>query len=246
MSDDLAKVSSGDPLRIPAKVWNLVIDAVRAHLSQAGPSGGSGGFASSDSGVVMVRNDSGADRDAFNVLGIDDVEFDPATDLESFQYYPILSGITPTVADHAGRFVVLLDPVAAGEIGRAVASGVVPVQVDVVAESDTFADVKDGDVASLASGATGSATILWKPAGTGLKWCIVRLGGGAIAGDGLPPGGTTGQALEKLSNADGDAGWVSLPPGLPAGGGTYYVLQKVSATNYDVVWGPVHFLDVAP
>ena len=37
-----------------------------------------------------------------------------------------------------------------------------------------FADVADGVCTSLKSGGTGGATILWKEAGTGLKWALVR------------------------------------------------------------------------
>ena len=96
----------------------------------------------------------------------------------------------PAAADHIGNFVILLEP-AAGEIGRACISGVCPVRVDVNDEDDQFADVKDGEATMLESAPTGSARIIWKESGTGTKWAVVRLGGGA----GLPPGTTDGQVL---------------------------------------------------
>jgi len=42
---------------------------------------------------------------------------------------------------------------------------------------------------------------------------------GSITGDGMPPGGDTGQILAKASNTDFDAGWVDAPTGGGDGGG---------------------------
>ena len=71
MGDALRKVKPGDPLAIPAEAFNAFIDAARdvqsRRLAQR-----QGAQPAQDPGttVVLVRNDSGADRDRFDVLGI--------------------------------------------------------------------------------------------------------------------------------------------------------------------------------
>jgi hypothetical protein len=127
-------------------------------------------------GIVMVKNNSGSDVARFGVLGIDGALVDPATNADEFAARVVLKGITPTDADHTGKFVVLLESVKSGDVARAYISGVCPAKVDVIDADDTHADVKNSDRASLESRAGGSARVLWKESGTGVKWAIVLLG----------------------------------------------------------------------
>ncbi len=78
--------------------------------------------------------------------------------------------------EHVGRFVILAEPLADGEIGRAFAHGVCPVKINVEDESHTFADIEDAQTHYLKSGTSGAAQILWAESGTGEVWAIVRLG----------------------------------------------------------------------
>jgi hypothetical protein len=89
-------------------------------------------------------------------------------------------GISPTVADHLGRFAVLLEPVKQGDIGPACVAGVCIVHVDVQDEDHEYADIADGRY-RLATSDSGTARILWKEGGTGTKWAVVRLGAGGAA-----------------------------------------------------------------
>jgi hypothetical protein len=85
-----------------------------------------------------------------------------------------LSGGLPT---GGSSFVVAVEPIAAGKIGRVAVAGVVQAKINVVSESDTFATAKDGDLTQLSSASSGEATILWKESGTGAgKWALVRFG----------------------------------------------------------------------
>ncbi len=131
---------------------------------------------------MLVKNNSGADRGRFNVLGIDGPIFTPTESLDSFKNTIALKGITPAAATHVGKFVILQEPLADGELGRAVISGVTPVKIDVTDAGHGYADVKDAVCGTLASAASGSSMILWAESGTGEKWAIVKLGGGG----GLP------------------------------------------------------------
>lgn len=60
-------------------------------------------------------------------------------------------------------------------------------------------------------------------------------------GAALPAGGTTGQALVKASEADGDVVWDDLPDAepLPPGGTTGQALVKASEVDGDAEWGDI-------
>lgn len=52
----------------------------------------------------------------------------------------------------------------------------------------------------------------------------------------IPPGGTTGQVLEKDSSGDYDVSWHSLVNPLPTGGTVGQLMVKNSSTDYDIGW----------
>ena len=177
MGDALKKVKSGDPLVIPSQTFNTFIDAARAHKASQQASSQAECRAFRQSGIVLVKNASGADRQRFDVLGIDSPLISPTDNEDAFKNKVVLSGVTPASADHLGRFVVLLEPLADGKVGMACVAGVCVVHVDVQHDSHQFADIKDGEAASLESRDSSAATILWKESGTGLKWAVVHIAG---------------------------------------------------------------------
>jgi len=177
MGDAMKKVKSGDPLVIPAPTYNAFVDAAVDHKGRQQASGQAERQAFRQSGIVLVKNASGADRQRFDVLGIDAPVITPTDNEDAFKNKVVLSGTTPSESDHLGRFVVLLEPLADGKVGMACAAGVCAVHVDVQHENHRFADVKDGEAASLESRESGAATILWKESGTGLKWAVVHVAG---------------------------------------------------------------------
>jgi len=128
--------------------------------------------------IILVENGSGADRDRFDILGIEQPIISPTDNLDEFHRQVAIKGITPNSAYHFGNFVILLEPLAAGSIGRGCVSGVCPVRLNVTdaAEDDyEFADVKDDDATQLQSAKVGSGRILYRESGTGTKWAVVRL-----------------------------------------------------------------------
>jgi len=178
MGDSLKKVQPGDPLAVPAAAWNAFVEAAEAHRRGGHDLGGAAKTAGRQSGIVLVKNSSGGDRGRFEVLGLGAPIFDPsdADALDAFKQRPAFIGELPASATHASRFAVLLEPVPAGEIGHACLDGICAVQIDVTDAGHDYADVKDGSAATLVSGGNGAAQILWKEAGTGTKWAMVRLG----------------------------------------------------------------------
>jgi len=174
MGDHLKKVRPGQPLDIPAATFNTFVDAARDYLQRQQATSGKPTQSFRQTGIVPVKNASGADAARFTVLGIDSPILSPSEAPDSFANQVAFVGVTAT-ASHAGKFVVLLEPIADGEIGKACVAGVCPAVVNVTDAGHQFADIAAGQPV-LASCASGSALILWKDSGTGLKWAVVRLG----------------------------------------------------------------------
>lgn len=173
----LKRVSVGDAIDISAAAYNGWCEAAEdLQARRLGQGPGAWKESRFDPDVVLVRNDSGAAAARFGILGVSGPIITPTVNLEEFKRRVALSGVAPT-ADHEDAFVVLLEPLAAGAVGEAVISGAVQVAVDVAAESDTTCGAVASDAAKLKSG-VGSNRILWKEAGTGTKWAVVRVGGG--------------------------------------------------------------------
>jgi hypothetical protein len=197
----LEHVQPGQKLRIPAADYNACLDAARdLRARRAGQPGRLSGDHRTDRGLILVRNDSGEDLEAFDILGLGaattDVWPTPDDNESAFKYgSPFFLGKLPALADHVGRFCVVLGAMAkSGDghsaIGPAAIAGVVPVHVNVLSADDWWADVDDGEHLTLRSGPSGSAQLLYKSAaGTGCMWCLARLG------QGLPPGSIDYQTL---------------------------------------------------
>jgi len=176
MSD---KVHPGDPFQVRASTFNTMVDAAKAWKNrQASTAGKATRYRPPDTDVILVKNDSGADRERFDILGIDDVVISPTDNEDEFKNRVALSGVVANPATHLGRFVVLLEPIADGKLGRACVSGVCPCEIDVIDAGHTYADINpdSGDRYTLASRQFGGAEILWKESGTGTKWAVLRLG----------------------------------------------------------------------
>jgi len=164
---------TGEPISISADLFNDLQDIARLWrgglLSQTPGSKATGR-------PLRIRNDSGGDLDRFDVLGIDGVVFNESDNSNEFKANPTMKGSTPTFAsDHVGNFAVLLEPCKDGKFARCTISGHCVVQVDMIDADDDWCDVKTATDANLSSYGAGSARILHKPSGTGVKWCLVNL-----------------------------------------------------------------------
>lgn len=183
MSHDLRKVRSGQKLEIPAKAYNAFVDAAidlrqRSHGTQQ-----QSNLEQRSTGIMLVRNNSGEDMPRLSVLGLDAPVVSPTDNLQQFKNRAAMSASKPQ-SDHQGRFVILLDAIRQGAIGRAYVSGVCPAYVYVESEYDGFvpidnayADITENDASKLTAKEEGSAQILWREGGTGDQWAIVRLTG---------------------------------------------------------------------
>jgi hypothetical protein len=171
---DYQKVRVGQPLKISAKCWNRVLDTVATQPAYlTGP-----GEYSRTNLVVQVLNTTSAAIPVWGVLEVSGVVNDPTAGSSSAAQWrdvPVIKGITPT-GSTAAKFVIAVEPIKAGKIGRAAIDGVVQCKLDIKAVSDSFASPQ-ASTTSLKTGQSGEAAILWKESGTGPgKWGLVRIG----------------------------------------------------------------------
>ena len=183
----MKKIQSGQPLVISAAAYNAFVDAALDYRQRGSRVGQGSQPVFPQTGVILVRNDSGADRGRFEVLGLDVPVIAPDVNEEAFKNHLALAGVLPVAGMHEGRYAVLSEPVAAGGIGRAVVDGATVVKVTVADEAQApgFAEIAGGDATVLAAGESGSAAILWRAGGTGPQWAVVRLLGKPAAAPGL-------------------------------------------------------------
>lgn len=222
------RVNPGDKVGHSATMHNAFVAAAQS-FQQTAISGGSKGRKSIyPSTIVSVKNESGGDVDRFEIMRIDDVIFDPSTSLASFQNHPSFIGITPD-GTHDASFVIAIEPIKDDATGKCMISGICPVRVSVSSETHEFAYM-DTTIGWLNSTSTDGARILWKEAGTGSKWAIVRLGDWQ-KGD-LPPA----NEFDMLYH-DGDDWAVLGQPTSPSGN---WILQqnKVSPGDDELAWIP--------
>ncbi len=190
--DNAKPLSPGDRWRPTAdglNSWNEAAQYVRGLRDDSGVLTAPAAIGSPV--IVLVKNQSGSDRTRFDVLGVDGVLITPSDNLATFASRRPLVGVLPSVADHAGRFCVLLEPVATGKLGRALFLGVVPARVYVNSHLDAYCNVMESktigdETVYLGSGSSGAQILWWEAAdisavGT-VVWAVLRLGG---AGGGL-------------------------------------------------------------
>jgi hypothetical protein len=148
------KVNGGAPLSISAGDWNAAMDVARAYATSQRDTKKHGKLDLLNTGLVLVRNDSGLAFDRFEALGINGVVISPTDGLDAFQNQILLSGIDYD----GGPALIAQEPIADGAIGLACISGVT--------------------VATLDAATAIGATILYTD---GSAWTVILLGGGGVS-----------------------------------------------------------------
>ena len=159
----------GQPIVLSAGEYNAAVEAGQWYRQFARY--GQGGRVQSPPIVatsVWVQNDTGADLDAGAVV---ELSGSPLTDPGN--QYPWFSGIVRAGDDPV--CAVLYDPIPDGDLGLAVVSGVVFANVDIQDADNTHARISPS-ATQFTGDFGGYARILYKPSGTGVKWCAVLLG----------------------------------------------------------------------
>jgi hypothetical protein len=175
-----SKVTAGERLRIPAPAYNAFVDAAEAHLnSLEGQTIPNGPRPTRRNDLVDVENLTDSNKDQAEILSIGGPGVYPSLNLNEFQNRVSVFGVLPSSA--RPDIVILADPVPKNVIGAGWISGICQVKIDFLSDTDTTAGIIDG-VSSHLRGGQGSIPIVWKEPGTGIKWALVRLGGGSTEG----------------------------------------------------------------
>lgn len=151
--------------------------------------------------VCLVKNNTTSNLKRFNVLGIGAPIITASANEDEFKRLLTVKGETPS-STYFGKFVVLLENIPAGEMGRGQLAGVVQCYIDVKYTHHRYADLDGSEVDHLDSCLNGSACILTPITSTGLQWCLVRLG--------LDAHGRTYEATSDGTISSGSSGTVSV------------------------------------
>jgi hypothetical protein len=215
---DLQNVRPGDPFQPKAETWNALVDTARWVREQRGRTGGNFGPSSRDPVVVTVVNDSGSSLRRFEAVGVTGAVTLPsegdADATNEFLSRTAISVGVPT-GDDAGRWLVLLEPLPDGAVGRAACVGVVPCRVNIADTSDTSVDVSDGQ--TVPSSCSKGMPVLWVAGGvgsaasTGEQWAVVLLRGGDGSSS-LPDPTAEGQVVIANSAKTWIAAYPKLHP----------------------------------
>lgn len=217
MSDPLRQVLPGEPIEtlFSASRFNTMSDVTKRVQRQGiRKTGASSARDVNWDGEVLVRNDSGENRAQFDVLGIGGPLLDPGDGdghERSFKRQVAIKGIAPTVGE-VGRFVVLLQPIAAGRIGRAKITGVCPAIVDAPDGLKSHCDLVAGSY-RLEMRSTGNAEVLWHDGSESGGLAIVHLGRREeflIAGELMQDLHHAQTAEIALWNLDADGIWADI------------------------------------
>jgi len=107
----MKKVRPGDPLVIPAATFNAFIDAAHDFQQRQRSAEQDRYRELRQTGIVLIRNESGADRERFDVLGVAGTIVKPSDNADAFKERVALKGATPGT-EHIGRFVAPLNSAA--------------------------------------------------------------------------------------------------------------------------------------
>jgi len=169
--DPYKKVQAGQPLKIPAETFNSFLDAAVAHKNSQNVAGGARDDQRSST-IIGIRNSSGADRPRGGILGIAGPIIGPSDNFDEFLLRVALEGTAPSLA-HVARWAVLLEPLAAGIIGRAVVSGLAICQIVMRHASHQYVEISA--TGQLESGDSGSAKIVWVADTGGTQWAVINI-----------------------------------------------------------------------
>jgi len=181
----MEKVRSGEKVVIRAATWNAFVDAANFTQSMRQNQLGGGLKSGLGFGIVPLKNCEERDYGRFSALVLTGICVTPDTNEDEFlSCHAVFNGNRMTEEREGRPYAVLLEPIAAGQIGRAMVMGITPAKVTVNDSEDSYAVPKPGSsTGEMESSTTGVARILWKGSGAGSQWCLLQLGG-AGSGEG--------------------------------------------------------------
>jgi hypothetical protein len=176
--DPFKRVTTGEPLQIPADTWNAFLEARDWVQRQARV--GAGEVKPLRPTLVHVHNDTGGDLARFNVGTVSGMAITPTDNLLEWQARQVYTLAAPVEGDTP---VIVQGPIADGEYGSGIIWGPSCVQVSFSASDHTFATVSTGTTANLESASAGEFRIVYAESTSGTQWCVVVPASAAGAGN---------------------------------------------------------------
>ena len=179
MADILRNLSRGDRISlISAGQVNLWNEAARRVRGEAFDLGFDDAERTRNSAIIDVRNNTADDLPRFAVVALSGMGVEPTENENQSLANPFMEGTAPGNPNDRETIGILVDPLSAGTIGRAVIVGATWVKVSVSTgeENYQYCKVSNGVTANMVmSSALGPAKILWKESGTGIKNAYVLI-----------------------------------------------------------------------
>src|ERR1041384_2909091 len=122
----MRKVLPGQPIQIAASSFNTMLDAAQDYRNRGQSLEAEALRPSARAGIIVVRNQSGVDRNRFDVLGLSSILISPTDNFREFAARFAMNAVT-TATTHTQKFCVLQEPVKNGGLGRAMIVGITPV-----------------------------------------------------------------------------------------------------------------------
>ena len=182
----LQKVRPGDRLQISAETFNTLVDAGRDLRGRQHDLRRPARTPVQQAATILISNETVTGLDRWETLAVTSPLIDPSDNELAFGERIAMTGAAPATSG-TGTPAVLVDPLGAGAIGRAVVHGLAIARVVMAAESHSHADLAAGTT-RLVSATAGPAELLWvqpaddRPEPGIVALCIVRLGSRSSAG----------------------------------------------------------------
>lgn len=182
MGDAFKKVRPGDPLHIAAETFNTLLDVAREFRSRRQSSGREPLADRTSIGRTKVRNETGGDREMFEVLHLAGPLIGPADHAAEYLHHTSFAGDAVTQAGEE-RVAILQEPCPAGAIRPAIHAGVSIARLTGPAGKRRGTTVP-GEYA-LQAADDGPFVILYDPGPEeSERFAVVRFGGGSGGADG--------------------------------------------------------------
>lgn len=180
----IRRVNRGERFRVRASDWNNIASAAEHVEASRRREGFELNPARLGQTLIYVHNAGESDWDQWDAIALQQPRIPHADNAYGFFNQPAVIG---SLVDGAtgSRFGLLLEPIRAGYVGRAVLIGLAFHEIEIANEADQFASPILGQ-RRMRSAAAGPVSIIARcPTVSGKAWSIVRLGGGGGAGVGL-------------------------------------------------------------